>query len=423
MTESVISAKRSGPRLELNATALMASTVFTALLGVGFWIVAARLFPANQVGRGSAALSAMTLLAGLAELNVVSMFIRFLPRAGSATTSLIRRGYGLAVGTGVILTAGFLVLGFAHNFLGSGLLAPLAFLAATVAYSVFFVEDGVLIALGAAVWVPLEKLLFGVARVVLVVLLVSVSERNGIFLALTLPVVLAVLVINWYIFGRLVPRHLARADPPIDVSWSQIKGVVAADYVAGAVSKCVALAPPVLVAAILGSNATAYFYTPWFIGVSFGLLLWSVAMSFVVASATHPESLPRLIKRSIRLLAIVSGVGGGITVLAAPLILGTLGSTYAAQGVTALRFIALSVPFTALITLYMAMSLVRKKLKALVIVQVVKAALFMASAALVLNVFGIAGLAATYLALEAAAAVLLLPKTRTTYRLLTGSGP
>jgi O-antigen/teichoic acid export membrane protein len=399
----------------------MTSTVLTGALGVIFWVVAARSFPAAAVGQASAALSAMTFLAGLAELNIVRIFIRFIPEAGPATARFIRRGYGLTVATGLVLAAAFLALGFGHGFLGTSWVVLGGFLLATVLYSIFFVQDGVLTALGAAVWVPLENLLFGVLRVILLLALATISQQWGILLALPVPIVIAVVVVNWYIFMRLVPRHVAGSHRSAHIDWAQIKGFVAADYAASALASCVALLPPVLVAAVLGADVTAYFYVPWFIGVSFSTLLWSVVMPFVVESARAPHAVALLIRRTARLVAVVSGAACVITTLAGPVILATLGSAYAAEGVTTLKVIAASFPFTALITFYAALCLLRQTLKALVVIQAIKAALFLASSVLTLRWYGIEGLAVTYLVLEGTAAMLLVPRTRDSYRLLTSA--
>ena len=48
----------------------------TQVLGVLYWIVAARTAPAAVVGRNSTAISVMLFLAGVAELNLMSTPIR-----------------------------------------------------------------------------------------------------------------------------------------------------------------------------------------------------------------------------------------------------------------------------------------------------------------------------------------------------------
>jgi hypothetical protein len=50
--------------------------------GVLYRIVAARTAPAAVVGRNSTAISVMLFLAGVAELNLMSTLVRFLPTSG-----------------------------------------------------------------------------------------------------------------------------------------------------------------------------------------------------------------------------------------------------------------------------------------------------------------------------------------------------
>ena len=68
-----------------NAVALMVSSGGSAVLGVIFWATAARLTTAQNVGRASAEIAAMVLLANLSQLSFTTIFDRFLPVAGDRT--------------------------------------------------------------------------------------------------------------------------------------------------------------------------------------------------------------------------------------------------------------------------------------------------------------------------------------------------
>lgn len=59
-----------------NGYALIVSATVTQVLGVRYWIVAARTAPAAAAGRNSTAMSVMLFLAGVAELNLMSTLIR-----------------------------------------------------------------------------------------------------------------------------------------------------------------------------------------------------------------------------------------------------------------------------------------------------------------------------------------------------------
>ena len=66
--------------------ALMTATIAANGLGLVFWAVAAHLQPPAIVGRASAAIAALTLLAMIAQLNLTNVFVRLLPRAGRLGT-------------------------------------------------------------------------------------------------------------------------------------------------------------------------------------------------------------------------------------------------------------------------------------------------------------------------------------------------
>ena len=65
-----------------NAYALMVNTGTTGLLGLVYWLLAARHYAAADVGRASAAYAAMNLLAGITALNLTGALARFMPQSG-----------------------------------------------------------------------------------------------------------------------------------------------------------------------------------------------------------------------------------------------------------------------------------------------------------------------------------------------------
>ncbi len=84
---------RGGDSLFKNAYFLMLSTGVSAVLGLGFWLVAARYYSEEAVGQGSAAIAAMRLLASITATTMIGAVVRFVPRAGRATGGLVWRAY------------------------------------------------------------------------------------------------------------------------------------------------------------------------------------------------------------------------------------------------------------------------------------------------------------------------------------------
>ena len=72
-----------------NAYALLLSGVISSGLGMVYWVLAAQSYSAAVVGLTSAAVSAMMLLSGLAQMSMNSALLRFIPRAGVAAHRLI----------------------------------------------------------------------------------------------------------------------------------------------------------------------------------------------------------------------------------------------------------------------------------------------------------------------------------------------
>lgn len=99
---------RGSGSLFKNAYFLMLSTGVSAVLGLGFWLVAARYYSEEAVGQGSAAIAAMRLLASITATTMIGAVVRFVPRAGRATGSLVWRAY--AASSVVVTVAAFVFL-------------------------------------------------------------------------------------------------------------------------------------------------------------------------------------------------------------------------------------------------------------------------------------------------------------------------
>src|SRR4051812_1723523 len=63
---------------------LVATVGLTSILGLVYWVLAARLYNAETLGLNAALVSAMTVLSGIAQLNLPSVLTRFLPGTGPA---------------------------------------------------------------------------------------------------------------------------------------------------------------------------------------------------------------------------------------------------------------------------------------------------------------------------------------------------
>ncbi len=403
------------------ASALMVSTVASAALGFLFWVVAARWFPPETVGQASAAVSAMTLLAGIAQLNLATLYARYVPTAGRRTRSVLLGGAAASVAMAVAASAIYLWIAPGHPSATAGVARGALFGIAVIASALYFIADGAFTALGRAARVPVKNVVTSGAKLALVVALGIVVGSGagpfGLLLAWTVPIILAVLVVGWITFRRYVPGHvdtsghLERRLPR-----GEIARFAGAEYVNAIVSNTVAFAPPVLVSAVVGATRGAYFYLPWLVGVAATTMLWNIVTPFVAAASGDAASGRRHMLRSVRLGALVS-IGGAVVLAAgATPLLSLLGGSYAAEGSTPLRLVGLALPFTAVVLLFGAFCVMRRRMWGLTAVQATAAVAFFAGTWLSLSHLGLVGPALAYLIAQAAVALAVLPTVISRFR-------
>src|SRR2546430_12915958 len=98
----------------------MFSPVGRAARGMAFWVVAAPLYGAGEVGHASAEVAAVSLVAGVAQVGLAGVFARFLPVAGKESLRLVTEGYGLSVLGALVLSGGVVAPGYGMDFLPPG---------------------------------------------------------------------------------------------------------------------------------------------------------------------------------------------------------------------------------------------------------------------------------------------------------------
>lgn len=373
-------------QLVRNAVALMISSGGTAVLGVVFWGIAAHLATTTVVGRTSAEIAAMMLLANIAQLSFGTLFERFLPIAGTETRRFVARAYALCVVVALIVSTVYVMTGLSNGFLPPGVHWRVLFVVVVLFWTIFVLQDSALVGLRASRWVPVENIFFAVVKLVLLSALIDVSASQGIFLAWSTPVVLMVIVVNVYLFKWLIPTHEVRVAPSERLpSLREISQLALAQYS----TFLLAMFTPTIVALIvldrLGAIANAHYYLPALIASGLSMFLWNIATSFIVEASSEPTSMHR---------HAITTMWTGITVITpcviigvafAPQLLRIFGVTYALHGTTLLRMLLLSLPGSAVTIFYTSFAWLDKRVWWLAIRQLI---IMLVYFALVLTLIG-----------------------------------
>lgn len=398
--------------LYANVYALTLNTVVSSLLGIGYWILAARLYSAREVGAGAAVVSTMTFLSSLSQLNLNGALARFLPAAGSRGGRLIAGAYLASCTAALVLGVGFLLVapvvsGPVGRLSGNPALA-LAFVLSVAAWSVFTLQDSVLTALRGAVWVPLENAGFGLAKVLLLVLLASAVPHLGVFLSWNLPVVFALVLVNLLVFRRLLPRLRQRATAELPSRRALLR-FVTLDYVGYLFMQAGTNALPLLVTAVLGAGANAVFYVGWLLGGSLELVAYHFGTSLTVESSADRSRLAPNARQVLRRGLLLFVPAAALLAGAAPLLLALFGSEYANGGATVVRLFAVAVVPKLVVVIFVAASRVQRRIGRIVLVQAGTTGVIVSLAILTMPVLGVAGVGVAYLTGQVLAASAVAP--------------
>jgi O-antigen/teichoic acid export membrane protein len=396
-----------------NGYALLLSSALTSGLGMVYWIVAARAYTTEAVGLNSAVIAAMTLLAGVAQLNLMSALVRFIPGAGPATGRLVVSAYLIAMLMAVVVSLTFIggldTWAPALAFLRSSPLFILWFTLATMAWCIFVLQDNVLTGLRQAVWVPVENTAFAVAKIALLLVFAGGVPHYGVFASWTLPVGALLVATNALIFRRLIPKHVqATQDQSVPLKPTQVVKYVAVDYLGYLCTLASGTLLPLIVTREAGATANAYYFLSWQIAYALYLISPNMGASLVVEAAKDPAKLGTYSYRVFVQTARVVVPLAAIMALGAPAILRIFGDNYAQEGAMPLRLLALSAIPHLVNSLYISIVRVQRRMTAVVTTLASLCTLVLVLSFVLLPQYGITGVGTACLVGQSIVAVVVL---------------
>ncbi len=412
-------ARIAGATLELEALAMTASTGVTAVLGLGYWTIAAHGFSMAEVGRASAIISAATVLATLANLSLGGMYERFLPVSGVRTRRYLIGGALISGLLALLLGAGFVLVGPTERIL----LEPwesFAFPVLVISLAQFALLDQALIGLRRARWAALKNVVHAVVKLGLAAAAFAVTASGfSLVAAWVVPALLLVvgyLPVVWRRWSVGGVHDLPVSLPPRAELWSFF-GTSFGIMVIGSIAPLVI---PLLVVQHLGAESNAAFTMAWTLYSAVALLLGTVVGPYIAQASTPGAPVRQLTLRFIGILASLTVLGALFLWVLAPVLLGLLGERYASETESLVQLMALSLLPTFFGMLYAGLSRVVRRLRLAMVLQVASATLVVGGVAVVIPRYGLAGIGYTYLAVEIVLAAILVVPVWRTFRRLAG---
>jgi O-antigen/teichoic acid export membrane protein len=395
---------------------LITNVIVTALLGFGFWIAAARLFPSTTVGRDTVLVAAMLTLSAMCQLNLTTVMLRFLPVTRLSPRRFIATSYAIVATLSLIAGSAFVIaapnLSSRLGFLHSQPWVAVGFIGAVVVWGIFSLQDAVLTAFRRTAWVPIENGLFGAMKIAMLPILLVAGAGHAVFLAWAIAMALLIIPVNALIFRSVIPNRPARPDVPSPVERFGRAGLARFsmhDLGGTLFGHASSTMLPVVMAAFVGSAESAYFYMPFMVVATFDLMFLNVAAALTVEGAATERRIAALARLTVRRFAPLLLAGIAVVLVGAPALLELFGPSYSESGTTVLRLLVCASAFRAATALYSAVCRVEGRGSRVLAIQGSTFALVISLTLTLAPAHGIGGVATAWLLANALVAVAVAP--------------
>jgi O-antigen/teichoic acid export membrane protein len=364
-------------------------------------------------------LSAIVLVSLLGSSGLKRGLMRFVGSDTAQPRRLTIHAYGVALA--VSMVGALVALGGASVWFESlrWVRTPMGatmFLLGTAVWTVFVLQDAVLVGVGRSRTVLVETVAFSVAKIVAVFALVAIGGPTAVVASWVVPGLVAVVVIS----GGLHRWLPAAGDQRAPSVRHETEGATGAgltstrdllrfagwDHVATLLSRCASLVLPIIVVARLGASANGHYYVADQIAYGLFLIAANVGDAVVAHGARTDEPLGSVLARAARQIALllVPGVIG--LVVAAPWVMAVFGSGYRAEAVTLVRLLALAAVPSAVTTVAVSACHLRLHMGSAVLLQACIGVGTVAGTLAVAGAHGLAGVGTVVLITHAVAAAL-----------------
>jgi O-antigen/teichoic acid export membrane protein len=327
-----------------NSIYLIANNLAVQATGFFFWVVASRLYSADAVGLGSAATSAMMLLALVSTLGLDMSLIRFLPTAGEEAVDMINTCLTICV-LGALVLAVIFIAGM--RFWSPALMQvqespflSVLFVTAVAATGVNIIFQRVFVARRRAGLALTRGLVFAFSRLGLLAIAPFFIKSFGILVAWTVAVFLSVIV-----SVISVPKVEAAYRPSFIVKKKLVKEM-ARFSVTNFATNLLQTAPvqvlPLIVVNLQGATQNAYFYIGWSLGSLLFVAASSLSVSLFAEGSLEPTALRRDVARSFKFILCAVAPAALLMLLLGGRLLLLFGRDYSANSSHLVQLMSLS---------------------------------------------------------------------------------
>ncbi len=415
-----------GHSLLRNSVFIMFTTGINSILGYAFWVIAARSFSTEEIGVAGALISAMTLVAVVADLGTSRGLVQRLPRqhndrewsrtlTASAVTGFVA---GLAIG---VITAALILPSISGDLelSGDSPLHVLLFAVGVSVWSLSVITDYLFIAERRTGSMVARSLIFSAVRLVLLAaVLLTVDGGALAIFGIWVGATAASILLAWLV---LLPRLGRIFRPQVRAVPETVQTMIrpyAGNYVITVGDMLPQFLLPVMVLALLSPTENAYFYVTWLLGAGFFTVSSSISTALFAEGVHDPKRIAEQVRSAARITTVLLVPAMTIFIVFGEQILDLFGGDYSEAGYTLLVILTASAVPDAIVNIYIARLRAIERLTMPGVVSVGRAVITLGLAAVLIPDMGIEGAGVAWLVAQVAMTVVALIET-----LITRSRP
>lgn len=356
--------------LRKNAIFLILNTIGISVLGLAFWFLAAKYVSASVIGSASVVISIIALLVSLSSLGLGMGFIRFLPDKEAVSRSKLINSVFILTGIfGLVITAVYIIgVPLWTPKISSILSFPLLML-----FLLLFVLMRLLSMLLNSVFISYratkyvlfkETVLFNLLKLVLLPFLIFLGAVGiilswGIGVAISLTVSITILIVRF------------RYRPAFSLNLEPIKRILSfslGNYVAGFLASLPTFLLPIVFLHRLSSAEAGYFYITWTIGAILFTVVGNVCMALFAEGSHEYRKFSENIRKTVRFLVLIVVPAILAIWFFGDKMLAIVGEDFSREGATLLRYLAISSIPLIVVSIYITIKRVEKRVKEMILI-------------------------------------------------------
>lgn len=393
-----------------NSYFLMANTIFYSLVGFIFWIIASRLYSPENVGIGSAIVSAMGIISIFSLMGFDISLIRYIPDE-SDKKGMINSCFTLTTIMSIIISIVFITgLNFwspALIILKNNFTFSIAFIIFTIFSSLSILQISVFTALRNTKYSFFQSIT-NILRLISLPFFILFGSF-GIYLSFGLTY-----MITFFVGNMLISKiySIYKLTPVIKKHFIyRMLHYSFGNYIANIFLQLPTFLLPLLVINILNAEMNAYFYVSWTFSLILLTIPTSTSKSLLAEGSFSPEEFNIKIVKSMKFTIILQLIAiFGILIFGKNILL-LFGKQYAENSFELLLILCIaSIPY-AINQIYTTINRVQKNIKPVILIYGSISTITLIGSYFVLSSIGLLGIGYVWLATNSVIAILISLKS------------